>query len=99
MRDWSKGEKDWLFPRVLTSIAMIFAVVPRIHPRVNITNYFSAFWQEGTAQAEQVHTQKNVNLVEVLGPAAGFTSPLPPPPFCHTSTPPPTTRRALPLTL
>src|SRR5947207_14824344 len=43
MRDWSKGEKDWLFPRVLTSIAMTFAVVPRIHPRVNITNYFSAF--------------------------------------------------------
>jgi hypothetical protein len=78
MRGWSKGEKDWLFPRVLTSIAMIFAVVPRIHPRVNITNYFSAFWKEGTAQAEQVYTQKNVDLVEDLGRAAGFTSRRPP---------------------
>src|SRR5258708_6711422 len=47
MRDWSKGEKDWLFPRVLTSIAMTFAVVPRIHPRVNITNYFSAGCERG----------------------------------------------------
>lgn len=68
-----EGEKDWLFPRVLTSIAMTFAVVPRIHPRVNITNYFSAFWKEGAAQAEQVYTPKNVDLVEDLGRAAGFT--------------------------
>ena len=81
MRGWSKGEKDWLFPRVLTSIAMTFAVVPRIHPRVNITNYFSAFWKEGTAQAEQVYTQKNVDLVEDLGRAAGFTSRRPPSPL------------------
>ena len=78
MRDWSKGEKDWLFPRVLTSIAMTFAVVPRIHPHVNITNYFAAFWKEGAAQTEQVYTQKNVDLVEDLGRAAGFTSPASP---------------------
>ena len=76
-----EGEKDWLFPRVLTSIAMTFAVVPRIHPRVNITNYFSAFWKEGAAQAEQVYTQKNVDLVEDLGRAAGFTSRRPPSPL------------------
>ena len=86
MRGWSKGEKDWLFPRVLTSIAMIFAVVPRIHPRVNITNYFSAFWKEGTAQAEQVYTQKNVDLVEDLGRAAGFTSRRPPWPLWGSAT-------------
>ena len=86
MRGWSKGEKDWLFPRVLTSIAMTFAVVPRIHPRVNITNYFSAFWKEGAAQAEQVYTQKNVDLVEDLGRAAGFTSRRPPWPLWGSAT-------------
>ncbi len=78
MRDWSKGEKDWLFPRGLTSIAMTFAVVPGIHPRVNNTNSFSAFWKEGAAQAEQVYTQKNVDLAQELGRAADFTSRRPP---------------------
>ena len=77
----SEGGSGPAVPRISTSIAMTFAVVPRIHPRVNITNYFSAFWKEGAAQAEQVYTQKNVDLVEDLGRAAGFTSRHPPSPL------------------
>ena len=39
---------------------------------------FLAGWEVGVAQAEQVYTQKNLNLVEDLGRAAGFTSRRPP---------------------
>jgi hypothetical protein len=34
---------------------------------------FLAGWKEGAVQAEQVYTQKDVDLVEDLGRAAGFT--------------------------
>ncbi len=66
MRDWSKGEKDWLFPRVLTSIAMTFAVVPRIHPRVNTTNYFSAFWKEGQRKPSRCTRKRTLILLRIL---------------------------------
>ncbi len=39
---------------------------------------FLGFLERGAAQAEQVYTQKNVDLVEDLGRAAGFTSRRPP---------------------
>ncbi len=73
-----KGGKDWQFKRISTFIATIFAGVPRTRPLVNITTCFSAFWEEGAAQAELVYTQKDLDLVEDLGLAAGFTSRRPP---------------------
>lgn len=39
---------------------------------------FLAGWQEGAAQAEQVYTQKDLELAQDLGRAAGFTSRRPP---------------------
>lgn len=39
---------------------------------------FLAGWEEGAAQAELVYTQKDLDLVEDLGRAAGFTSRRPP---------------------
>ncbi len=39
---------------------------------------FLAGWVEGTAQAEQVYAQKDLDLAEDLGRAAGFTSMRPP---------------------
>ncbi len=35
---------------------------------------FLAGWKEGAAQAEQVYTRRDLDLVEDLGCAAGFTS-------------------------
>lgn len=73
-----KGGKDRQFKRISTFIATILAGVPRTRPLVNITTCFSAFWEEGAAQAELVYTQKDLDLVEDLGLAAGFTSRRPP---------------------
>ena len=39
---------------------------------------FSAGWKEGVAQAEQVYAQMDLDLVEEIGCAAGFTSRRPP---------------------
>lgn len=39
---------------------------------------FSAGWKEGVAQAEQVFEHKDLDLVEDVGRAAGFTSRRPP---------------------
>lgn len=39
---------------------------------------FSTGWKEGTAQAKQVFEQKDLDLVEEIGRAAGFTSRRPP---------------------
>jgi hypothetical protein len=39
---------------------------------------FHAGWQEGVAQAQQLYTQMDLDLVEDLGRAAGFTSKRPP---------------------
>jgi hypothetical protein len=39
---------------------------------------FSAGWKEGVAQAEQVYAQMDLDLVEEIGRAAGFTSRCPP---------------------
>ena len=39
---------------------------------------FLVGWEEGAAQAEQVYTEPDLDLVEDLGRAAGFTSRRPP---------------------
>jgi hypothetical protein len=52
-----------------------FLSVPRSSGE--LTNYFVG-WKEGAGQAEQVYMQQNLDLVEDLGRAAGFTSRRPP---------------------
>src|SRR5258706_16353390 len=41
-------------------------LVPRIHPRVNTTNYFSAFWKEGQRKPSRCTRKRTLILLRIL---------------------------------